>query len=77
MEGSLYVGSGGYLSYRVAGHGIKYYSHTEKRSSEMLANWGALKMMDSGLAKRFSQECPEVAKALDGVLEKLMTKSKA
>ena len=65
--------SGGYVydTLKLSGHGSKYYSNLEKRNKELLAQWGTLKMVSPKLTAIFRKDYPDVAKALDGVIDEL------
>lgn len=53
---------------KIPGHGVSYYSKHGAKEVEMLANWGALRVMAPNLADKFRNDKPEVAKALDELI---------
>ena len=59
-----------------SGHGSKYYSSYGNRNVELVANWGTLKMQNRKLVELFRKDKPEVAKALDEMLDDLLGRAK-
>ena len=59
-----------------AGHGSKYYSSYGRRNIELVANWGTLKMQNRKLVELFRKDKPDVAKALDEMLDDLLGRAK-
>lgn len=67
----------GYNGKRFAGHGGKYYrGSSENKNTELLANWGTLKMINPQLADMFRKDKPDVAEALDKVEAAMLQKAK-
>lgn len=65
--------TGGYVydDLRLAGHGRGYYINAKKRNKELFANWAALKVANPELAKIFKREYPNIANALDQLVDKI------
>ena len=59
-----------------AGHGTKYYSSYGHRNVELVANWGTLKMQNRKLVQLFRRDKPDVAQALDEMLDDLLGRAK-
>ena len=60
-----------------AGHGYKYYGGSrENRNTELMANWGVLKMNNPKLVEMFRKDKPDVADALDKLEASMLQKAK-
>lgn len=59
-----------------AGHGRRYYGGSqENRNTELMANWGTLKMLNPKLAEMFRKDKPDVADALDKLENAMLKKA--
>lgn len=56
------------------GHGSKYYSTTGKRINEIVANYASLSVTRPDLIDMLKKDKPELAKALDEMLEEMVKK---
>ena len=60
-----------------AGHGIQYFYGGQQgnRNTELIANWGVLKMVNPNLAEMFRKDKPDVANALDKLESAMLKKA--
>ncbi len=70
LAGGKYYDSG-LDGVNLSGHGTVYYSKPGTKEKELIANWGALRVMAPELADKFRKDKPDVAKALDEVIDEM------
>ena len=56
------------------GHGMKYYSSFDNQASEIIANYGQLKIMRPDLVELLKQDKPKLVEALDSLIDDMLKK---